>query len=100
MKHKHLSFDDRLLIEECLLCGLSFKHIAMRLDKDPSTISKEIKKHFFLSGHSTKKDSNGHPLHCPLLSKPPFVCNSCPKNLYLVGILNKNTLLNMLTMHT
>lgn len=79
MKHKHLSFEDRLLIEECLLCGMCFKHIAKRLSKDPSTISKEIKKHLYLSGHSTKKNSNGHPSPCPLLSKPPFVCNSCPK---------------------
>ena len=42
---KHLSLEDRLFIEQSLNQGLSFKEIAKYLCKDPSTISKEVKKH-------------------------------------------------------
>ena len=42
---KHLTLDDRKQIEECLDKNLLFKEIAKYLDKDPSTISKEIRKH-------------------------------------------------------
>ena len=40
---KHLSMDDRIKIETSLASKESFKHIARLLDKDPSTISKEIR---------------------------------------------------------
>ena len=42
---KHLSLQDRLYIEKALSEGTSFKDIARFLCKDPSTISKEVKKH-------------------------------------------------------
>lgn len=84
-KNKHLSLEDRNLIQDCLHFGLSFKDIAKKINKDPTTVSKEIKLHSFYSNHSTKKDSNGFPIPCPLLSKPPFVCNSCPKCSYSCG---------------
>lgn len=43
--HKHLSLQDRLYIEKALSSATSFKDIARFLCKDPSTISKEVKKH-------------------------------------------------------
>ena len=43
--HKHLTRADRLYIERELSAGTSFKEIAAFLCKDPSTISKEIRKH-------------------------------------------------------
>lgn len=43
--HKHLSLDDRLYIEKSLNEGRSFKDIARFLCKDPSTISKEVRRH-------------------------------------------------------
>ena len=43
--NKHLSLDNRLLIEKSLDDSLSFKAIASLLNKDPSTISKEVRKH-------------------------------------------------------
>lgn len=42
---KHLSLQDRLYIEKALSSATSFKDIARFLCKDPSTISKEVKKH-------------------------------------------------------
>lgn len=41
---KHLTVSDRLYIEQELLQGTSFKTIAQVLHKDPTTISKEIKR--------------------------------------------------------
>lgn len=41
----HLTFEERVTIEQKLLRNTSFKDIALILDKDASTISKEIKKH-------------------------------------------------------
>lgn len=45
-KHKHLSFDERLTIERELVLGSSFKKIAYKIDKNCSTISKEIRNHY------------------------------------------------------
>ena len=42
---KHLTLDDRIFIEKELEKGSSFKSIAIMLCKDPTTISKEVKKH-------------------------------------------------------
>lgn len=41
---KHLTISDRLFIEQELLQGTSFKAIANVLGKDPTTISKEVKR--------------------------------------------------------
>lgn len=43
--NKHLNLDDRSRIQSCLNAGHSFHKIAKELDKDPSTISKEVRKH-------------------------------------------------------
>lgn len=42
---KHLTLDDRSYIHSCLSAGQSFRQIALHLDKDPSTISKEVRLH-------------------------------------------------------
>lgn len=49
---KHLSLTDRNEIEKGLLNNLSLKDIAISISKDPTTVSKEIKK------HRIKKDGN------------------------------------------
>ena len=41
-KSKHLTLDDRREIMECLDKGMTFKAIATRIGKDPTTVSKEI----------------------------------------------------------
>jgi len=80
-KNKHLTFDDRIEIQECLGKGMTFKSIAARIGKDPTTVSKEIKRHITVVTPSLKRyDTDGKPLEnaiCPKLLKAPFVCNSC-----------------------
>jgi len=81
-KNLHLTLDDRIVIQECLSHGMSFKAIGKRVGKDPTTISKEIKKHIVISPTKIKRtDSNGQAIValCPKLLRPPFVCNPCPK---------------------
>ena len=43
--NKHLTLDNRIIMESMLDHQASFKEIAAALDKDPSTISKEIRSH-------------------------------------------------------
>ena len=45
------------------------------MGKDPSTISKEIKRNRIIHPTSVKSDCTD----CPLLKKAPYVCNNCPK---------------------
>lgn len=71
-KYKHFRFEDRYVIQEFLKAGFSFSAIANRLGKDRRAVSKEVLKHRFL-----KSGSNKHKLDCPLLDKPPYVCNGC-----------------------
>ncbi len=42
-KNKHLSFEDRCVIEEFLNYGYSFSKIANRLFKDRTTIARDVK---------------------------------------------------------
>ena len=44
--YTHLSLEDRNIIEEELNQGSNFSEIAKILKKDPTTISKEIKRKF------------------------------------------------------
>ena len=50
---KHLTFSDRVYIEQELMQGSSFRGIAARLGKDPSTISKEIRLHCAVAPNGT-----------------------------------------------
>jgi len=49
---KHLTLDNRVFIEKCLDQNMNMKDIARPLCKDPSTISKEIKKHRTFHPHN------------------------------------------------
>lgn len=75
MKNKHLTLDDRIEIQECLCKGMTFKAIASRIGKDPTTVSKEVKLHAqdYKNGFTKTDDT------CPKLLKAPFVCNGCVK---------------------
>ena len=61
---KHMTISDRIFIEQSLANHSSFKDIAAVLKKDPSTISKEIRK------HRTFKEGSHYNLknNCALLS--------------------------------
>ena len=53
-KQKHLTLSDRILIEQGLNEGKSFKAIASLIGKDPTTVSKEVKKHRTIKYHKDK----------------------------------------------
>jgi len=79
-KNLHLTLEDRIEIQTCLQKGMSFKAIGRRIGKDPTTVSKEVKKHFCANPHSVKcVDSKGEAVlqSCPRLLRAPFVCNPC-----------------------
>ena len=48
-KGQHLTFDNRCTIATCLASRDSFKLIANKLEKDCTTVSKEVKKHITIS---------------------------------------------------
>lgn len=56
--HKHLTLSDRIIIEQGLNEGKTFSAIAFKVGKDPTTISKEVKKHRTIKYH---KDKNRKP---------------------------------------
>lgn len=47
--YKHFTLDERIEIENSLKNSLSFKEIAKNLNRDCTSIAKEIKKHIFIS---------------------------------------------------
>lgn len=55
---KHLSLDNRVYIEKSLDLDVSFKDIAKFLCKDPSTISKEVRKHRFFKARNEFNHEN------------------------------------------
>ena len=100
MSNKHLSFDDRLIIEENLFKRTSFKEIGKLVNKNCSSISREIRNHYIVKniGSVGRKfndctqrrtcPNRGKNCNirncteyekeiCPKLSKPPYVCNGC-----------------------
>ena len=72
-KLKHLTLSDRNDIQLGLERGETFKAIGQLILKDPTTVSKEVKR------NRQARDSTSNNLPCPLLDKAPFVCNGCPK---------------------
>jgi len=74
MLHKnHITRSQRNHIQDCLDTGATFKHIAKRISKDPTTVSREVKRN--LSIHVTNKGETP----CSRLLRSPFVCNACEK---------------------
>lgn len=77
--NKHLTPEDREEIQSCLDHGMTFKAIAARIDKDPTTVSKEVKKHFQVSPTTMNPEKARTTMPCPSLLRAPFVCNGCKK---------------------
>jgi len=59
----HLTLDDRIYIQNALERGLFFKDIALYLRKDPTTISKEVRRNRF---EKPRSDSSSYGGHCAL----------------------------------
>ena len=97
---KHLSLDERMDIEKYLTQNKSFKEIGKLVNKNCTTISREIKNHYVTknTGCVGRKFNNCiYRTTCPnrgklctlgncskfkeekcsLLNKPPYVCNGC-----------------------
>ena len=85
-KDKHLTLEAREEIQRCLDVGVSFKDIARRIGKSPTTVSREVKKHLTYKETTVMhKKEDGTPIPgktCPQLMKAPFVCNPCEKKTY------------------
>lgn len=102
MKNKHMSLEDRQIIEKELNNNSSFKEIGRKINKNCTTISREIRNHYITKntgcyGRTFNNCSkrNTCPISskycklnncedfekeiCPKLSKPPYVCNGCDK---------------------
>lgn len=75
-KNKHITLEDRLEIQDCLTHGTNFKEIANRIDKDPTTVSREIKRHIIVLQARSAAEAGKL---CENLAKAPFVCNGCLK---------------------
>jgi len=73
-KHKHLTFEDRVTIQEFLNLNVNFTNISKNINKDRRTIAKEVYKHRFL-----RKRTSSTSTECPIIMKAPYVCNGCPK---------------------
>ena len=54
-KGKHLTIEDRILIEYSLDQNYSLKLISKKLEKDPTTISKEIKRNRLIKPSKKKE---------------------------------------------
>ena len=74
-KNKHMTFDDRIEIQECLHKGMTFKEIAKRIGKSQTTVSREVKLHQKAHVNSFVRSDEV----CPKLLKVPYVCNGCEK---------------------
>ena len=72
-KNKHLTLEERIEIQECLSHGMTFKAIARRIGKDPTTVSREVRKR----AEVYKKRFTKTEETCPKLLHAPFVCNGC-----------------------
>lgn len=86
---KHLCLEDRIYIENKLNEGASFKDIAKYLCKDPTTISKEVKKHRLSDWYHKGTFYNAkyfcvHRYHCKKTNACGKIilcgvkCTSCP----------------------
>lgn len=73
--NKHMTYDDRIEIQECLNKGMTFKAIGKRIGKDKTTVSREVKRHLHAHTNSFVKTDEV----CPKLLKAPYVCNGCEK---------------------
>lgn len=75
-KYNHLTKEERVEIQECLSHGMDFKQIGRRINKDQTTISREVKRHIEVLPARSSAEADKV---CDLLLKVPFVCNGCTR---------------------
>ena len=86
---RHMSLDDRIYIEQALEKSMTFKDISIFVRKDPTTISKEVKKRRVLKIRS----SFNTPNNCSLM-KQCSVTNLCGKTYECLRKCSKCSLCN------
>lgn len=78
-KGKHLKIEDILIIEYGLDQNYTLKEIAERIKKDPTTISKEIKRNRFLKASKRKENGLQSCQHRKSCTKTNLCNSSCGK---------------------
>ena len=82
-KYSHMTLEDRVNIESGLNKKMTFRDIAKWIQKDPTTVSKEVKRNLTIRESSVRtRDEAGNLIEaspCPLLLRSPYVCNGCEK---------------------
>ena len=63
-KHSHLTLSERIEIEKALRDRASFSEIGASLGKDPSTLSKEVRKHFIIKDGGSRCNPCVHRSAC------------------------------------
>ena len=75
---KHLTFSNRVYIEQELMQRSSFRSIAANLGKDPSTISKEVRLHCAVAPNGTYRFPRcNFCKHFGACKDTIFMCTSC-----------------------
>lgn len=79
----HINREQRDIISQLLNQGKSFTYIGKAISKDRVTISREIKRNRYIKSNFYEifeQKGIEQAIHrCAKLSKPPYVCNTCPK---------------------
>ncbi len=76
-KHRHLTLDDRMEIQLGLKAGLKLIEIANKINKDPRTISAEIKRNLMKKINDRYLFSGNKKTYCQFYLKFPYVCDNC-----------------------
>ena len=74
MKKERITYEDRLLIDQLLRLNYKLKNIAQAVDKEPSTVSREIK-------NRRISDDNNKEI-CNKTNRFPFICYNCKKKVH------------------
>ena len=89
MKNKHLPLSDRTDIQTGIEQLKPFSAIAAKLEKDPSTISKEVRRNRVIKENSSTANCEA----CPLLKKDNIsTTSSLPTNFRYPELLSTDTL--------
>ena len=87
-KGKHLRMEDRLIIEYGLDQGYTLKEIAEKVNKDPTTVSKEIKRNRFLKVNKLKEKDLRSCQHRRSCTKTNLCTRNCGKQCKKCSFIN------------
>lgn len=93
--HSHLTLSDRIYIEQALERRMKFKEIAVFIGKDPTTVSKEIRRHRVVkeSGRKTALCENRSTCTKQHMCRQKYCNKLCGKCTLHYGLLELGLLL-------